>query len=78
MSWKKLTASLLKVENSISLKFDLVLLNSDSSIQGRIWGAWCRGRTPLGRQDSIISIAWYAKVRHAPPFVSLSKQTDRM
>ena len=39
--------------------------------------------TPLGRQDSIIRIELYAKVRHAPPsFVtwaeSLRTQTDRI
>ena len=37
---------------------------------------------PLGRQGSIISIEWYAKVRHGPPLVSLeqslSTQTDRI
>ena len=28
---------------------------------------------PLGRQDSLIRIEWYAKVRHGPPFVSLAQ-----
>ena len=36
----------------------------------------------LGRQDSIISVEWHAKVWHAPLFVSLgqrlSTQTDRI
>ena len=32
----------------------------------------------LGRQDGIISIEWYAKVWHAPLFVSLRTQTDRI
>ena len=36
----------------------------------------------LGRQDSIIRIEWYAKVRHGLPFVtwaeSLNTQTDRI
>ena len=26
---------------------------------------------PLGRQDSIFSIEWYAKLRHGPPFCNL-------
>ena len=30
---------------------------------------WCHA-PPLGRQDSIISIEWHAKVRHAPPPLS--------
>ena len=29
-------------------------------------GAWCHAPLPLGRQDSILSIEWYAKVWHAP------------
>ena len=38
---------------------------------------------PLSRQDSIIRIELYAKVRHAPPPIctwaeSLSTQTDRI
>ena len=32
-------------------------------------GPWCHA-PPLGRQDSIISIEQYAKLRHGPPFVT--------